>query len=85
MIDREMGLEHYRSAFEKVHYSNEIGIKKPDPKTFLALCEWHHLEPERTLFIDDSPQHVQGALAAGLKAYHLDVNSEDVRDLFAGW
>lgn len=85
MIDREMGLDHYRSAFEKVHYSNEIGIKKPYPKTFLALCEWHNLDPERTLFIDDSPQHVQGALAAGLKAYHLDVNSEDVRDLFDGW
>lgn len=85
MIDREMGLAYYRSAFEKVHYSNEIGIKKPDPKTFLALCEWHDLKPERTLFIDDSPQHVKGALAAGLIAYHLDVNNEDVRDLFAGW
>jgi len=85
MIDREMGLAYYRSAFEKVHYSNEIGIKKPDQKTFLALCDWHDLKPERTLFIDDSPQHVQGALAAGLKAYHLEVNNEDVRDLFAGW
>lgn len=85
MMDQQFGLDYFRSAFEKVHYSNEIGIKKPDPKTFLALCDWHELKPERTLFIDDSLQHVEGALKAGLKAYHLEVLKEDVRDVFASW
>lgn len=85
MMDRQFGLDYFRSAFEKVHYSNEIGIKKPDPETFLALCKWHGLEPERTLFIDDSVQHVKGALKAGLMAYHLEVSKEDVRDVFAAW
>ncbi len=85
MMDQQFGLEYFRSAFEKVHYSNEIGIKKPDPRTFLALCDWHDLNPARTLFIDDSVQHVEGALKAGLKAYHLEVQKEDIRDVLASW
>jgi len=71
MIDASMGLDQFRRAFEKVYYSNEMGIKKPYPETFLKVCEWNNLIPEETLFIDDSLQHVQGALKAGLKAIHL--------------
>lgn len=80
-IDETMGLQHFRSAFEKIYYSNVMGIKKPYPKTFLEVCEWNGLTPERTLFIDDSAQHVEGALKAGLHAYHLEVPQEDIRVL----
>lgn len=71
MIDAAMGLSDFRSAFEKVYYSNEIGIKKPYPQTFLTVCEWNNLIPGETMFIDDSKQHVDGAAAAGLVAVHL--------------
>jgi glucose-1-phosphatase len=71
MIDEKMGLPNFKSCFDKVYYSNEIGIKKPYPETFLAVCEWNNLEPSETLFIDDSLQHVEGAKKAGLQAAHL--------------
>lgn len=71
MIDDTMGLESFREAFEKVYYSNVIGIKKPYPETFLQVCAWNNLDPKETLFIDDSIQHVEGAIKAGLKGYHL--------------
>jgi putative hydrolase of the HAD superfamily len=35
----------------------------------------NNLDPEETLFIDDSPQHIRGALACGIQARHLDVQS----------
>jgi putative hydrolase of the HAD superfamily len=57
--------------FEKIYYSNVIGLKKPYPETFLQVCEWNKLIPSETLFIDDSLQHVEGARRAGLRAYHL--------------
>lgn len=85
MVDAEMGLEYFKSAFEEVYYSSSIGIKKPHPETYLEVCKWNGLNPRRTLFIDDSKQHVEGALEAGLLAYHLDVTKEDVRDLFINW
>jgi FMN phosphatase YigB (HAD superfamily) len=61
-------LEHY---FEKVYLSCEMGLRKPDPAIFTRVCEEQGLNPATTLFIDDSPQHVEGAKAAGLMAIHL--------------
>lgn len=83
MVNDAVGLAHFKSAFEKTHYSNEIGMRKPHPETYLEVCKWHSLTPRRTLFIDDSPQHVEGALKAGLHAYHLVVEKEDIRDVIA--
>lgn len=77
-IDEAMGLDYFRAAFEKVHYSNVLGIKKPYPETYLKVCEMHKLDPKRTLFVDDSPQHVKGAIEAGLFGYHLEVPEEDI-------
>jgi putative hydrolase of the HAD superfamily len=68
-------------AFEQAHYSHDIGMKKPHPDTFLHVCNIHGLAPERTLFLDDSIQHVEGAARAGLHAHHLDLSRED----FGAW
>ena len=71
MITNTMDVRVFREAFEKIYYSNAIGLKKPHPETFLEVCAWNGLNPSETLFIDDSKQHVEGALRAGLHAYHL--------------
>jgi glucose-1-phosphatase len=84
MIDRDMGLDHFRQAFEKVYYSNVIGLKKPYPDTFLEVCRWNELEPSETLFIDDSIQHIEGALQAGLQVHHL-LPHERISHLLAGF
>ncbi len=82
VVDDTMGLDYFKSAFEKVHYSNVLGIKKPYPESFLKYCEMEDLEPSKTLFIDDSIQHVEGAEKAGLIAFHLDITQMDVREVF---
>ena len=68
-------------AFEVAHYSHDLGLKKPDPATFLHVCGLHGLNPAKTLFLDDSIQHVRGAGEAGLVAHHLDLSQGD----FASW
>ena len=73
--------EAFWGAFEAAHYSHDLGVKKPHPETFLHVCERHGLTPARTLFLDDSIQHVEGAHRAGLHAHHLDLAKEDL----AGW
>ncbi len=83
MVDAEMTLDYFYSAFEKVHYSNVLGFKKPYPESFIKYCDLELLEPSRTLFIDDSIQHVEGAEKAGLMAFHLDVNQMDIREVFS--
>jgi HAD superfamily hydrolase (TIGR01509 family) len=82
MIANTMDVRVFREAFEKIYYSNAIGLKKPHPETFLEVCAWNDLNPSETLFIDDSKQHVEGALRAGLHAYHL-LSGERVSELLS--
>ncbi len=45
--------------------SSRVGLIKPDHEIYSRLAAEHHLPPERTLFIDDSPANIEGALHAG--------------------
>ena len=71
-----------KSYFEAGYYSHEMGLRKPNPEIFQRLIDRHGLNPERTLFIDDSEQHIDGANLTGLKAYHLK-NGETIEQLFS--
>jgi FMN phosphatase YigB (HAD superfamily) len=63
--------------FQKVYLSYEMGLRKPHVEIFEKVCLDQNLQPNRTLFIDDSIQHIQGARQLGLKAFHL----KDIRQL----
>jgi len=80
MMASHTGAERFREAFEAVHYSNEIGMRKPDPRVFDWVCQVNGLIPEETLFIDDSAQHIKGATSVGLRARLLssDISLEDL-------
>jgi putative hydrolase of the HAD superfamily len=71
----------FNSIFEKTYFSCEMGMRKPDVEIFEKVISDHLLLPSETLFIDDSPQHVEGARQVGLQALHLidGVRVEDVR------
>ena len=73
--------EQFCALFEKVYLSHEIGMRKPHTEVFHHIVEAQKLSASETLFIDDSPQHVEGALEAGLKAYHLK-DGEQILSLF---
>jgi putative hydrolase of the HAD superfamily len=67
-------LDHF---FIQAHYSHLLGKRKPEVETFQHLIDLHQLDPAKTLFIDDSPQHVAGAQKAGLQAFWLQVQKGD--------
>ena len=77
-IEENYGLSAVRSAFEGIHYSHELGERKPNPAAFTSLCERHGVHVERALFIDDSKQHVEGARKAGLEAHWHHPVEDDV-------
>jgi glucose-1-phosphatase len=53
------------------HFSCEFGVCKPDPRVFLRLVDGLRVEPEETLFIDDTETYIQGAATAGLLTHHF--------------
>lgn len=48
--------------------SAALGVRKPDPRIYLAATDRLGCAPARTLFVDHLFRHVQGARAAGLHA-----------------
>ena len=60
----------FASLFEHVFLSHEIKQRKPHPETFKWVCSQLNVEPEKVLFIDDSPQHIEGAKEAGLQTFY---------------
>ena len=53
--------------------SEGLGVAKPAAGAFHALCDQLRLAPRQVVYVgDDYTVDVQGALAAGLQAVHLD-------------
>jgi len=78
IVARENGITDFKRLFHGAYYSCELGMRKPNADIFHHVIALHKADPARTLFIDDSPQHVEGARKAGLQAEHLDLDKEDV-------
>ncbi|WP_394776197.1 HAD family hydrolase [Flavobacterium sp.] len=72
----------FYQCFEKVYFSFEIGMRKPNPEVFQYLINKHELSPKRTLFIDDKKENTDSAAALGFHVWNLQVGQEDVVDLF---
>ena len=78
IVARENGITNFKGLFHGAYYSCEIGLRKPDASAFHHVLAQHRANAGTTLFIDDSIQHVEGALKAGLRAEHLELANEDV-------
>ncbi|WP_298224285.1 HAD family phosphatase [Flavobacterium sp.] len=72
----------FYQCFEKVYYSFEMGMRKPDPEIFNYILKKHDLSPKRTLFVDDKKENTDAAAALGIQVWNLQVGQEDVVDLF---
>ncbi|MGE3610695.1 MAG: HAD family hydrolase [Bacteriovoracaceae bacterium] len=69
---KELGeTSNFLSLFDKGYYSHHIGLRKPTTEIFDYVMKEQNLTPDRTVFIDDSVHHVEGARLVGINAVHL--------------
>lgn len=53
--------------------SDDVGVAKPEPRSFLTVCEKLGVVPARAVYVGDNfAQDVVGATGAGLRAVFLD-------------
>ena len=71
----------FYQCFEKVYFSYEMGMRKPDAEIYTTLIRQHELSPKRTLFVDDKKDNTDAAKALGLNVWNLQVGQEDVIEL----
>lgn len=61
----------FLTEFEGVLVSGREKLMKPDPAIYRLLCQRYGVEPSRAVFIDDSPQNVEGARQIGMHGIHF--------------
>lgn len=54
------------SEFERHWWSNEEGVRKPDPKIYHRALDHFEVEPREAVFIDDLPTNIQSACNIGI-------------------
>jgi len=77
-LKSEYKVDNNDHLFEKAYYSQLMQLRKPNVEIFEQVIKENNLNPEETLFIDDSPQHLIGAKKAGLHTLLMTENPKNL-------
>jgi HAD superfamily hydrolase (TIGR01509 family) len=66
--------------------ATEIGVRKPEPEAYELAADALGVAPNQVVFLDDTPECVEGARAVGMHAIQVDPSArrpafEQARDL----
>lgn len=81
MLSRELDGFKIEELFENTYYSCLLGMRKPDREIFQHVIHENGLDPSKTLFVDDSIQHVDGALKTGISAEWLNLEAGELTEV----
>ena len=80
-LQLRFGYNEFDALFNKSYFSFDIHLEKPDPRFFELILDHEGLQPEETLFIDDTAANIKVAKSLGINTYHIS-RDELVRNLF---
>lgn len=67
---------HFGELVDQIIYSHEIGVSKPDRRTFEMTCTRLGVRAEDCLFLDDVAGNVQAARAVGMQGLLFQDNAQ---------
>lgn len=78
----------FEAYFTHCFYSFEIGLRKPDIGCYQWVLNRAAVNPEETIFIDDSPENISAAAKTGINAILLEkgtlIEELGLEDLVSG-
>ena len=63
--------ESMHDVFDKIYYSHEIGLHKPDREAWEYVIKDAGILPEETLFLDDTIYNIKASQELGFQAIHI--------------
>lgn len=79
-LKTKFDIHSFDKLFEKAYFSQLMYLRKPNVIIFEQVLRENDLNPTETLFIDDSPQHIEGAKQAGLHTLLMDVHPKKLSE-----
>ena len=81
---QQLSIQSNHDLFEKVWYSNEIGMRKPNPEIFEFALRDANLKAEETLFVDDLAENVAAAATVGIHTIQI-TKDKGIMQIFGNW
>jgi epoxide hydrolase-like predicted phosphatase len=81
--EREQELYGFEDMCDVIVYSHEVGLLKPDPRSYHAVCERLGCAPEQAVLLDDVAANIDGAHAVGIHGILFTDTAQAVADLEA--
>jgi epoxide hydrolase-like predicted phosphatase len=69
------------SHFDKVFCSHELKTRKPEKQAYQSVLDYLGVEPQRTIFLDDSDANTAGAARLGIKTILVESQQQMRTDL----
>jgi len=80
ILNQQLGVSELDYYFEKAYYSHKVGMRKPNSDVYQYVIKDAQLNPEETLFIDDTYVNIDAAKNLGFQT-HLLIEGERIEKL----
>jgi putative hydrolase of the HAD superfamily len=70
--------DRFTSCFEKVYYSHEIYMRKPDKEIYDFVLQENNLNPVETFFVDDTLENTNAAKQLGIQVWNINSEKDNV-------
>ncbi|MFW5943712.1 MAG: HAD family hydrolase [Bacteroidota bacterium] len=81
ILQEQHAIRSLEDLFDKAYFSHEIFMRKPDTEIYHYVLKDGRMNPEDTLFIDDSRANIDTARSLGMQTFHLS-DGMTLTDLF---
>jgi putative hydrolase of the HAD superfamily len=81
--DGSRAVELVLGRFDHVIESSKAGVRKPDPRIYLMMCEALGIAPEACIYLDDLGINCKPAAALGMKAIKVTTQEQALDELSA--
>ena len=74
--------QRFKNCFDAFYFSQEIHLRKPNSDIYNFVLDTHNINPNESLFIDDTKENTDSAKKLGIHIWNIIPKKEDVVDLF---
>lgn len=79
--EKALAVAEIMSHFEVVIESSKAGVRKPDPRIYLMMCEALNVAPETCVYLDDLGVNCKPAAALGMIAIKVSTEEQALAEL----
>jgi putative hydrolase of the HAD superfamily len=79
--DKALQIENIMARFDHVIESSKAGVRKPDPRIYMMMCDLLGVEPQSCIYLDDLGINCKPAAQLGMHAIKVTSGDQALKEL----